>query len=97
MYSDPAAIEASQAAVSANGLTTLVLTLVVLAAGVNIFRGSSVTSLALAAIFVAMIPVLALLGYHAATPFLVLGAVVLAASAFVFAIFERARAIGADE
>ena len=94
---DPAAIEASQAAVSANGLTTLVLTLVVLAAGVNIFRGSSVTSLALAAIFVAMIPVLALLGYHAATPFLVLGAVVLAASAFVFAIFERARAIGADE
>ena len=65
-------------------------------AAVNVFRSTRITTLALAGVFVALIPVLALMGYQTATPFLVLGAVVLAASAFVYVIFDRARAIGSN-
>ena len=91
---DPAGIEAAQTAASANFLGALVMLAVVVMAAINVFKGGRMTSLSLAAVFVVMIPVMGLMGYQAATPFLVLGAVTLAASAFVFVIFDRARLIG---
>lgn len=91
---DPAAIDAAQAAASANFAGALVMLVVMVLAAVNVFKGTRVSALALAAVFVVMIPVMGLMGYQTATPFLVLGAIVLAASAFVFVIFDRARRIG---
>lgn len=91
---DPATIDAAQTAASANFLGALVMLGVVVLAAINVFKGGRMTSLSLAALFVVMIPVMGLMGYQAATPFLVLGAVTLAASAFVFVIFDRARLIG---
>lgn len=91
---DPAAIDAAQAAASANLAGTLIMAVVMVLAAINVFKGGRLTALALAATFVVMIPVMGFMGYQAATPFLVLGAIVLAGSASVFVIFDRARQIG---
>ncbi|WP_407492471.1 ABC transporter permease [Pseudooceanicola sp. MF1-13] len=93
---EPDAITAATAAIQANAIGTYLLAIVLVLAAVNIFRSTHVTTLVLAGLFVALIPLLALMGYQTATPFLVLGAVVLTASAFVFVIFDRARQIGAN-
>lgn len=93
---DPAAIDAAQATAAANLPAALALLVLAVLAGLNIFARSDRASLGLAVLFLAAIPLLVMLGYHVSTPFLVLGALVLAASAFVFAIFERARRVAAD-
>ena len=91
---EPDSLEAAAAAASTNLLASVVLLAVTVVAGVNIFRPSNLLTLGLAVGFVVMVPVLALMGYQVATPFLVLGAVVLVSSTAVFAVFERARNIG---
>lgn len=93
---DPDTVDAAMAAASANLLASVLLLVLVIGATVNIFRTSRKVTLALATAFVVMIPVLAMMGYQVATPFLVLGAVVLIGSTVVFTIFDRARAISAN-
>ncbi|WP_136635106.1 ABC transporter permease [Pseudooceanicola onchidii] len=93
---EPEAIQAAQLAAQSTLVGTLVLLVLTILAAVNIFRGARPMTLVLAAGFVVMIPVVALMGYQAATPFLVLGACALAASAFVFTLFERARSLSHD-
>ncbi|NBV61116.1 MAG: ABC transporter permease [Rhodobacteraceae bacterium] len=93
---DPAAIEAAQATAAANLPAALALLVLSVLAGLNVFGRSDRASLGLAVLFLAAIPLLVMLNYHVSTPFLVLGALVVAASAFVFSIFERARRVAAD-
>lgn len=57
-----------------------------------VFRGSRLWGLVLAGLFLAVVVIVSVSGYQSAMPFLVLGAIALLGSAFVFDIFERARA-----
>ena len=86
-------IETFQAAASSNIGAGIALLLLTVGAIYVIAKGSQFMSLGLAAVFVAMIPVVSLMGYQITAPFLVLGALASVASAFVFMIFERARAL----
>lgn len=91
---EPAAVEAAMTTASANLLGALALLVLTLLASVAVFRTSWLTTLGLALMFLLMIPVVAAMGYGVTTPFLVMGALVIGASAFVFAVFERARGLG---
>ncbi|MEL7098366.1 MAG: ABC transporter permease [Pseudomonadota bacterium] len=89
----PQELEAAQAAASNTAFGALLLAALTVAAIVMIFRTSRAASLALAAAFALMIIPVVMMGYQSTAPFLVLGAVALAASAFVGVIFERAKGI----
>ena len=88
-----AMVETMQAAASNTALGTVILAALTLVAAVMIFRTSRNASLGLAAAFLVMIVPVAAMGYQITAPFLVLGAVAIAASAFVGMIFERARSL----
>ena len=90
---EPAAVEAAMTTASANLLGALALLVLTLLASVAVFRTSWLTTLGLALMFLLMIPVVAAMGYGVTTPFLVMGSLVIGASAFVFAVFERARGL----
>ena len=89
----PQDLEAAQVAVASTALGALFLTVLTVVATVMIFRTTRVMSLGLAAVFALTIVPVAAMGYQITAPFLVLGAVAIAASAFVGLIFERARNI----
>ncbi len=61
-----------------------------------IWRKHQITTLGFAGLFLVLIPVLLGLGYSAAAPFLVLGAVTLLASTIIDYLFERARELDAN-
>jgi len=86
-------IEAFQTAASSNFVAGFTLLLLTAAAIFVIAKGARELSLGLAGVFIAMIVVVSFMGYQITAPFLVLGAVASVASAFVFVIFERARAL----
>ena len=71
-------------------ICSIILTIV---AGVMIFRTTKTATLILAAGFVLMIVPVVVMGYQITAPFLILGAVAIAASAFVGMIFDRARTL----
>ena len=89
----PSEISAFESAASSNVLVSVILLALVIASIVAIFRFIPVLTFAIAAIFIAMIVPVYLLGYQITVPFLVLGAVVLAGSAFVYGLFDKARAL----
>ena len=89
----PADLAQFHAAASANVIAAGLLALLVVAAGIVVFRGTTLLTWLLAAGFVAMIAPLVALGYEITVPFLVLGAAVTIGSTFVFTIFEKARAL----
>ena len=92
-FLSPAEVESMQAAASNNALGTFVLAVLTVVAAVMIFRTSRMASLGLAAAFLVMIVPVVAMSYQITAPFLVLGAVAIAASAFVGMIFERARSL----
>ena len=71
----------------------LLLLALVIAACFVVLRTSRSISFILAAAFIAMIIPLVLLGYQITVPFLVLGAAALLGSAFVHALFTKARTL----
>ena len=75
---------------------SLVLLALVAASFITIFRNNAILTFAIAAIFIAMIVPVYLLGYQITVPFLVLGALVLVGSASVYGLFEKARALDAN-
>ncbi len=89
-------IEALQATASANLTGMLLLLALVIASTVLIFRTTRIQSLILAGAFIVMILPVTMMGYQITAPFLVLGAIAIAGSAFVTMIFERAREISAN-
>ena len=82
-----------QTAASSNLLAMLLLLALVIAACFVVLRTSRSISFILAAAFIAMIIPLVLLGYQITVPFLVLGAAALLGSAFVHALFTKARTL----
>ena len=86
-------IEAFQTAASSNIVAGLALLLLTIGAIFVIAKGERIVSLGLAGVFVAMIVVVSVMGYQITAPFLVLGGLASVAGAFVFVIFERARAV----
>lgn len=89
----PDEISQFQTAASSNLLAMLLLLALVIAACFVVLRTSRSISFILAAAFIAMIFPLVLLGYQITVPFLVLGAAALLGSAFVHALFAKARAL----
>jgi len=87
----PADIQAMQDLAASTSLPSALYLVLVLLAGVTVFRTTKTLSLLLAAMFAAMILPLWLLNMQIAAPFLVLGAVALAGSTVVSAVFARAR------
>lgn len=82
-----------EAAASSNLLAMLLLLALLVAACFVVLRTSRSISFILAAAFIAMIIPLVLLGYQITVPFLVLGAAALLGSAFVHALFVKARTL----
>ncbi len=80
-----------QTAASSNIAATLLLLALLIAAGFCVMRTSRKASFGLAAAFVAMIVPISMMGYQITAPFLALGAVALLGSAFVHALFTKAR------
>ena len=89
----PDEISQFQTAASSNLLAMLLLLALVIAACFVVLRTSRSISFILAAAFIAMIIPLVLLGYQITVPFLVLGAAALLGSAFVHALFAKARTL----
>lgn len=89
----PTEIEGFQAAAASTWLGATCLAILTVLAVIVVFRGVRTTTLALAALFAAIIIPVMLMGYQVTVPFLVLGAVAIVASAFVDVVFERARAL----
>ena len=89
----PDEISQFQTAASSNLLAMLLLLALVIAACFVVLRTSRSISFILAAAFIAMIIPLVLLGYQITVPFLVLGATALLGSAFVHALFVKARTL----
>ena len=87
----PADLDAYQAAASSTAFGSLLLAILTIISGVMIFRTTKAATLILAAGFVLMIVPVVVMGYQITAPFLILGVVAIAASAFVGMIFDRAR------
>jgi len=92
----PTEVEGFQTLASTTWLGAGALAVLTVVAVVMVFRTSRVLSLALAALFLVMIVPVVAMGYQVTSPFLVLGAVAIAASAFVGLVFERARALNVN-
>ena len=89
----PDEIAQFQTAASSNLVATLLLLALMIAACFVVLRTVWLTSFFLAGVFIAMIIPVSLMGYNITVPFLILGAAALLGSAFVHAIFEKARAL----
>lgn len=89
----PEEIAQYQSAASSNLLAMLLLLALLIAACFVVLRTSRITSFILAGVFAAMIVPIVLMGYQITAPFLVLGAVALLGSAYVHALFAKARAL----
>ncbi|MDG2341220.1 MAG: ABC transporter permease [Paracoccaceae bacterium] len=89
----PDEISQFQTAASSNLMAMLLLLTLVIAACFVVLRTSRSISFVLSAAFIAMIIPLVLLGYQITVPFLVLGAAALLGSAFVHALFAKARTL----
>ena len=89
----PDEISQFQTAASSNLVAMLLLLALVIAACLVVLRTSRSISFVLAVAFMAMIIPLVLLGYQITAPFLVLGAAALLGSAFVHALFAKARTL----
>lgn len=89
----PDEISQFQTAASSNLMAMLLLLALVIAACFVVLRTSRSISFVLSAAFIAMIIPLVLLGYQITVPFLVLGAAALLGSAFVHALFAKARTL----
>ena len=64
-----------------------------LATAFVVLKTSRLISFGLAAVFIAMILPVSLMGYEITVPFLVLGAAALLGSAYVHALFAKARTL----
>lgn len=84
-------IEALQTSLATNAMPSILFLCLFLFALVAIVKNHRKGTLLLAVSFLVMIVPLFMLGYEVAAPFLVLGAIVLAASTTVAALFARAR------
>ena len=82
-----------QNAASSNLVAMILLLALVLAACSVVLRTSRINSFVLAAVFVVMIAPVTVMGYQITAPFLVLGGASLLGSAYVHALFARARAL----
>ena len=89
----PEEITQFQTAASSNLMAMLLLLALLLAACFVVLRTSRMTSFVLAAVFAAMIIPVTLMGYQITAPFLVLGALALLGSAYVHALFAKARSL----
>ncbi|MEL6685980.1 MAG: ABC transporter permease, partial [Pseudomonadota bacterium] len=92
----PADIEQFQVAAASNATASLLLLGLLVISALAIFRTSQIATFALAAAFIVMIIPVVSLGYQVTAPFLVLGSVAVLGSAFVHAIFAKARALDAN-
>jgi len=89
----PDEISQFQTAASSNLLAMLLLLALLVAACFVVLQTNRVISFVLAATFIAMIVPLIMMGYQITVPFLVLGAAALLGSAFVHALFAKARTL----
>jgi ribose transport system permease protein len=89
----PDEISQFQTAASSNLLAMLLLLALLIAACFVVLQTNRVISFVLAATFIAMIVPLIMMGYQITVPFLVLGAAALLGSAFVHALFAKARTL----
>jgi len=89
----PDEISQFQTAASSNLLAMLLLFALLVAACFVVLQTNRVISFVLAATFIAMIVPLIMMGYQITVPFLVLGAAALLGSAFVHALFAKARTL----
>ena len=89
----PEQITEFQTSASSNLGATLLLLVLVVAAAYVVLRTSRKISFILAAVIVAMIVPILMMGYQIIAPFLILGAAALLGSAFVHALHARARAL----
>lgn len=89
----PDEIAQFQSAASANLGATLLLLVLVLATAFVVLKTSRKISFGMTALFLAMIIPVTLLGYEITVPFLVLGAAALLGSAYVHALFAKARTL----
>jgi ribose transport system permease protein len=89
----PAELEGLQAAAASTQWGALLLSGLLALSIVMIFRTTRMGTLMLAGAFVAMIVPVIAMGYQITIPFLILGAVAIAASAFIGVIFDRARGL----
>ena len=89
----PDEISQFQTAASSNLVAMLLLLALLIAACLFVLRTSRMTNSILGAVFLAMIIPVSMLGYQITAPFLVLGAVALFGSAFVHALFAKARTL----
>lgn len=89
----PEEITQFQTAASSNLMAMLLLLALLVAACFVVLRTSRMTSFALAAVFALMIVPVTLMGYQITAPFLVLGALALLGSAYVHALFAKARSL----
>lgn len=87
----PDEITQFQSAASANLGATLLLLVLVLATAFVVLKTSRLISFGLAAVFIAMILPVSLMGYEITVPFLVLGAAALLGGTYVHAMFAKAR------
>ena len=89
----PDEISQFQTAASSNLLAMLLLLALLVAACFVVLQTNRVISFVLAATFIAMIVPFIMMGYQITVPFLVLGAAALLGSAFVHALFAKARTL----
>lgn len=89
----PDEISQFQTAASSNLVAVLLLLALLIAACLFVLRTSRMTSFVLGGVFLAMIIPVSMVGYQITAPFLVLGAVALLGSAFVHALFAKARTL----
>ena len=89
----PDEISQFQTAASSNLLAMLLLLALLIAACFVVLQTNRVISFVLAATFIAMIVPLIMMGYQITVPFLVLWAAALLGSAFVHALFAKARTL----
>ena len=82
-----------EVAASSNLLALLLLLALLIAACFVVLQTNRVISFVLTAAFIAMIVPLVMMGYQTMVPFLVLGAAALIGSAFVHALFAKARSL----
>ena len=93
----PDQVANAEAAIAANLWPSALFFVLTVLALLLLWRGTTIASLALAAVFAAMVVPAVGLGFAAAAPFLVLGAVALVGAAITPAVFRRARELGLDE
>lgn len=89
----PDEITQFQSAASANFGATLLLFVLLVATAFVVLQTSRVISFSLTLVFIVMIVPVYLMGYEITVPFLILGATALLGSAFVHALFAKARSL----